>query len=232
DLTPVMLVVVAAARTARIHPSVVYWLLGVVCWYGLYRAGVHPTLAGVAMGLLAPVTPRVHADLIDQDDLGDLSTVGAAFETTAMARSSVSVVEWLLHALHPWTSYVIIPLFALANAGVQISADSFSAALRSAITWGIIAGLVAGKPIGIWLASSGACRLGIADPPEGSTGRSLVGVGSAAGIGFTVALFVAELAFADAEMLAEAKLAILLASTISGLLAVAILATRGRLNRR
>lgn len=221
------LVAVVAARTARVHPSAVYWVLGALCWYGLYRAGVHPTLAGVAMGLLAPVTPRVTADLIDQDELGDLSTVEAALQTTELARSSVSVVEWLLHALHPWTSFVIIPLFALANAGVEISSDSFSAALRSPITWGIIAGLVAGKPIGIWLASRGAIRARLADQPEGATNRSLLGVGSAAGIGFTVALFVAELAFTDADMLAEAKLAILLASTISGLLAVAILAFRG-----
>ena len=223
-----MLIAAVAMRAAGVHQSAPYWLVGVACWYMTYRAGVHPTLAGVAMGLLAPVTPWRAAELVDRDDLGDLGSVAAARESTALARSTVSVVEWLQYALHPWTSYVIVPLFALANAGVEVSADGLGEALRSPIAWGIIAGLAVGKPLGIWLASRISIRAGVADAPAGTTNRLLVGVGSAAGIGFTVALFVAELAFDDPARLDQAKLAILVASVLSGVAAVVILAARRR----
>jgi NhaA family Na+:H+ antiporter len=108
----------------------VYLVLGAFVWFAMHDAGVHPTLAGVAMGLLAPSTPRLRQELIDIDELTDLSDADAARTTSELARGSVSVVEWLQHGLHPWTSYLIVPLFALANAGIPLSGDI----VREAVT--------------------------------------------------------------------------------------------------
>jgi len=143
----------------------------------------------------------------------------------------VERIPQLEHRLHPWSSYVIVPLFALANAGIEVSGHSMRVAFGSVIFWGIAAGLVLGKPIGVLLASRLATRSGSADLPEGTTGRQLLGAGNAAGIGFTVALFIAELAFVDdgvvnEEHLADAKIAILLASVLSGVLAFGVLRRR------
>jgi len=206
-----------------VHHTAVFAVIGAAVWVALHEAGVHPTIAGVVMGLLAPVTPRITPELIDVEELNDLTTVEHARRSAGEARDSVSTVEWLEHVLHPWTSYVIVPIFALANTGVEVSSHSLRVAASSPITWGIIAGLLAGKPLGILLATRLATRSGMADRPEGSTPRSLLGTGHAAGIGFTVALFVAELAFTTDEEIADAKVAILVASVVSGLLAYFVL---------
>jgi Na+:H+ antiporter, NhaA family len=197
---------------------VVFVALGVVAWYGLHQAGVHPTIAGVAMGLLAPVTPR--------------HRTGAGEPTNADDAGEETVVEWLEHVLHPWSSFAIVPIFALANAGIHVTGASLRAAWGSAITWGIIAGLLLGKPIGVLLATRATVRARLADAPAGTTGRQLLGAGNAAGIGFTVALFIAELAFRDgngvvnAEEVADAKMAILAASVVSGVVAFLVLRQR------
>jgi NhaA family Na+:H+ antiporter len=215
-----------------VYQTIVYVMLGTFVWFALHEAGVHPTLAGVAMGLLAPVTARVDPELVDADELADLSTVEHARATQSVARSSVSTVEWLEHVLHPWTSFIIVPVFALANAGVEVSTDSLRDALKSPIMWGIIVGLVIGKPLGVVLASTLAVRSGRADSPEGTTPRHVLGAGNAAGIGFTVALFIAELAFTNDDgtpnerHITDAKMAILLASVVSGLVAWAVLRQR------
>ena len=219
-----------------VHQLLVYVVLGTTVWFALHEAGVHPTLAGVAMGLLAPVTPRVAPEFVDADELADISSVEAARHTADMARSSVSTVEWLEHVLHPWSSYLIVPLFALANAGVVVSGDSLRTAFGSAIFWGIAVGLIVGKPLGVMVASKLAVRSGRADTPEGTTTRQLLGAGNAAGIGFTVALFIAELAFTDDSgavdelQVADAKMAILLASVVSGALAWLVLRQRSRVD--
>jgi NhaA family Na+:H+ antiporter len=188
---------------------------------------VHPTLAGVLMGLLAPARPHTPPELVDAEELADLSTVEHARSTVQLARRSVSTVEWLEHVLHPWTSYLIVPLFALANSGIEVSVDRLTSALDSPVTWGVFVGLVLGKPIGVLLATSLARRGGIAEPPDGTTTTQLLGVGNAAGIGFTVAIFIAELAFTSADTQADAKMAILAASVLSGVLAFGVL-RRGR----
>ncbi len=158
--------VVLAAKVG-VQRHFVYVVIGVVMWFALHEAGVHATLAGVVMGLLAPVTPRIPAEFVDAEELLDLSTVEAARTTSDLARASVSVVEWLQHILHPWTSYLIVPVFALANAGIKIDGDSVSAAVKSPITWGIVAGLVIGKPLGIVVTSRLAVRAGITDRARG-----------------------------------------------------------------
>ena len=166
-----------------VHNLIVYVVLGTTLWLALHEGGVHPTLAGVAMGLLAPVTPRIAPEYVDAEELADLSSADAAHRTADLARSSVSTVEWLEHVLHPWTSYVIVPLFALANAGVVVSTDSLRTAFSSAIFWGIAAGLVLGKPLGVLIAAKVAVRSGRADRPDGTTTRQLLGAGNAAGLG-------------------------------------------------
>jgi Na+:H+ antiporter, NhaA family len=203
-------------------------VIGVAMWISLFEAGVHPTLAGVALGLLAPVVPLWTPEQVDVDELNDLSDVVHARATTHIARGSVSVVEWLEHQLHPWSSYLIVPLFALANAGIELSGSQIRAALGSTIAWGVLIGLVVGKPLGVVVGSRLAMRSGVAEPPAGANGRHLLGIGNAAGIGFTVALFITELAFDDEASQADAKLAILVASVVAALAALAVLGRRQR----
>jgi NhaA family Na+:H+ antiporter len=222
------LVVLLAARYVGVSAIGAYVAIGGAMWFALHEAGVHPTLAGVVCGLLTPVRPRVIADLVDVEELTDLSSVEHARATMQIARDSLSTVEWLEHHLHPWTSYLIVPVFALANAGIEVSSDSLRSAFSSPIMWGVLIGLLVGKPLGVMLAVRLAMRSGAADAPEGTTGRQVFGAGQAAGIGFTVAIFIAELAFKDPDQQSDAKMAILVASLISGLLAFAVLRTRGR----
>ena len=208
-----------------------YVVLGVGVWVSIHEGGVHATIAGVVLGILAPTRPFRQPDMVDADVLTDLSTVERAHETVVQARESVSLVEWLEHQIHPWSSYVIVPVFALANAGVVISRDSVDAAVSSPITHGIILGLVVGKLVGISLFAWLACRLGIASMPRDARMPHIIGVAALAGIGFTVSLFVAELAFgADGSLTDQAKLGILTASAVAAALgcALLLLATRGR----
>ncbi len=213
-------------RRAGGHTTWIYVVLGTVVWYSLHLAGVHPTIAGVAMGLLAPSTPRLDIDLVDEEEMLDLSDAGHARTTTELARGSVSIVEFLQHVLHPWTSIIIVPIFALANSGIPLSVDSLHAAARSPITWGVFAGLLAGKPLGVVVASRVAVRARIADNPDGAAPRQMIGIGAAAGIGFTVALFITELAFTDPTDQSNAKLAILAASVLAATASTVILTRR------
>lgn len=221
-------VVTVAVTRLEVYSTWVYVVIGGFVWFSLHEAGVHPTIAGVVMGLLAPSTPRLQPELIDSDELADISDADAARTTSELARGSVSVVEWLQHVLHPWTSYVIVPIFALANSGIAISGDGLRDAASSPITWGVFFGLLAGKPLGVVLATRAAIRAGLADSPDGSVPRQIVGIGAAAGIGFTVALFIAELALTDPVDQSNAKLAILVASVLAAAASSAILTTGSR----
>ena len=124
-------------------------------------------------------------------------------------------MEWLEARLHPWTSSVIIPVFAFANAGVSVDTGALRDAAGSRVAWGIVVGLVLGKPIGITLASWLAVRSGLAMKPEDLTWRDVVAVASLGGIGFTVSIFIAGLAFTEPAMVAEAKVAILAATLLA-----------------
>ena len=219
-----LLVCTRVARQFDVQAPWVYVALGVVVWFALHEAGVHPTLVGVAMGLLAPATARLSPELVDAEELADVSSLEAVFVTTEIARSSVSVVEWLQHALHPWTSYVIVPLFAFANSGIVISASGVGDAFQSRVFWGVFVGLVAGKPIGVFLAPSVVQRFGLAEAVASSAQQRL-GIGAAAGIGFTVALFITELALTEVQLRSHSKLAILLASAVAACLSLVLLKT-------
>jgi Na+:H+ antiporter, NhaA family len=200
-------------------------LLGVALWVAVYESGVHPTIAGVVMGLLAPATPALTREIVRSrtDELVDVFSPAAAHETTRIARQAVSQLEWLEHQLHGWSSLLIVPVFALANAGVELTADSLDAASTSTITLGVVAGLVVGKTVGIAGATWGAVRLGWADLPSGATWRQLLGVAALGGIGFTVSLFIAAFAFEDPVRVDEAKIGVLAASVLATLLASVLL---------
>ncbi len=179
--------------------------VGLALWLAVYESGVHATIAGVAMGLLLPARPRP----------GDAASIEA----------SVSDCDRAIDALHPWTSYVIVPLFALANAGIELSGESLTQ--PSAVLVGVVVGLVVGKLIGVTAFSWLAVRLRLARLPDGVGWSHIVGVGALAGIGFTISLFVAGLAFTG-DSLADAKTGILAASLISSILGASLLVRAAR----
>ena len=216
---------VVVARRLGVQSVLLYVAVGVAIWLGLYQGGVHPTLAGVVMGLLTPSIVRKQTDLVDIEELSDASASVDLGSPSSKAEKSVSVVEWLQHVLHPWTSFLIVPIFALANSGIHISLNGLRDAAGSAVTWGVFFGLMLGKPLGVVIATRAAVRSGISDLPEGSTTRQIMGVGMASGIGFTVAIFITKLALTDPIQQENAKLAILLASVVAAGLAMLLLKT-------
>ena len=208
-----MLFVVVLKRVG-VRSTPLFVVLGIGLWLALREAGINPTLAGVAMGLLAPVVPAMPEQVLAtvRHELADVSSVNAARETARLARESVSVVEWLEHALHPWASLVVVPVFALANVGIVVGSDLIDATSTSPVALGVLLGKLVGKPLGIAAFTFAACRLGLGALPEGVSWRQIVGIGAVAGIGFTVSLFFVDLSFADPDLQQEAKLAVLVGS--------------------
>ena len=196
-----------------------YTVVGAALWLVTYASGVHATIAGVVLGLLTPATSPVPASVARQwaADLQDDPTAKDLQAMTRIARHAVSPAERIAHALHPWTSFVIVPVFALANAGVVIKADSFDAPGATAVSAGVIVGLVIGKTLGIAGAAWLAARSGLGRLPEGATWPMMVAIAAVGGIGFTVSLFIAELAFAAGPLQDAAKLGVLAGSTLAAL---------------
>jgi NhaA family Na+:H+ antiporter len=200
----IALVLIAVLKKARVSSLLVYCLVSFTLWFSLYKTGIHPTLAGVILGLMTPNIPRKESGLEDSED------------------GTVSVIEWLEHKFHPISTFFVVPIFAFANTGVVITNASIKGASQSLIAWGIFFGLVIGKPLGILLVSIVAKRSKLADYPESSTNSSILATGSAAGIGFTVAIFIANLAFDDAQTQDIAVLAVIVASVASALLSITL----------
>ena len=209
----------------------VFWLLAIGIWFATLQSGVHPTVAGLAIGLLKGAYPPRRASLEEATGLTRAFREQPSFElaqaATRRINFSLSPNERLQHLLHPWTSYVIVPLFALANAGIDISPAALGDAFTTSVTWGVIVGLVAGKLIGIlagtWLATrswTGGQRLPVGWP-------SLVPAAAVAGIGFTVSLLIANLAYSG-PMLEHAKVGILTASVLAAALGTALFQILGR----
>ena len=188
----------------------------------MFRSGVHTTIAGVAMGLMAPARPLLDRTVMPPIELVRMDAADLR-DAKFRLNESVSVASRLEHLLHPVTGFVIIPVFALANAGVEISGETLSNALTSDVTLGIVFGLVVGKIIGVSLFSLVALRLGLAVLPAGTTRRHIVGISAIAGIGFTVSLFVTGLAFDAGTLQDEAKVGILAASIAAAAIGVLIL---------
>jgi Na+:H+ antiporter, NhaA family len=210
-------------RTAGVRTALLYLGPGIAIWAGLLVAGIHPTIAGVMIGLLTPVRPwfgpsgfaettQAQLEQLPANDRDALLTSLARINQAR--REAVSPAERLVHALHPWVAFVVMPIFALANAGVVLGGARVSGDHLWLLV-GIVAGLAIGKPMGIAAASLGASRLGLAARPDDISRRGVLLVGLVGGIGFTMSLFIAQLAFPPGPMLDTAKLAILVGSGVA-----------------
>jgi len=218
------LIAVWVLQKIRVWAIPVYAVLGIFIWYATLESGVHATIAGVALGLLTPARPLLGQRDAQQivDALPSDANVAEVRHASFLAQESVPLTERLEELLHPFTAFMIIPIFALANAGIVLSGDTISDAAASNVTLGIIVGLVIGKPLGIALFTWVATRFGFA-LPEGVNWPQFVGMGLAAGIGFTVSIFVGNLAFEDSAITELAKIGILVASLIAAIGALVLL---------
>jgi NhaA family Na+:H+ antiporter len=201
-LAAITVAVIYLLNKFGVRSTFVYIIFGITLWYCMYKSGVHPTLAGVVLGLMTPNILKVNSKLHDTED------------------NQVSVIEWLEERVHPWSSFIIVPLFAFANTGVVITNDSINDAINSPIAWGIFAGLVIGKPIGVLASVFIARKINLGQYPQGAKNVDILATGSAAGIGFTVAIFIANLAFSDQVTQDLAILAVIIASLVSAVLSV------------
>ena len=227
-----VLLVLMLANLFGIRAPIIYAALGVLVWLAFLRSGVHATIAGVLIAFTIPARNRIDAPTF----LGRAHGILGHFESSTAApsrtltdevqQSAVIELEELCeqvqaplqkieHSLHGWVALLIMPVFALANAGVALSLESLGGE-TSWVVLGIVLGLVLGKPIGLVGASWLAVRMGLADLPQGAHWRHMLGVGVLAGIGFTMSLFIASLGFTDPDVLATAKISILLGSLIAG----------------
>jgi NhaA family Na+:H+ antiporter len=193
--------------------------VGAGLWFAFLKSGVHPTVAGVLLGLITPAHPLIGRGIL-VDVVSDLyARLRGIQRGTPQAMPQIaSPTERLEHALHPWVAFVIMPVFALANAGVKVQAQ----ALMTPIALAVTAGLVLGKPLGIALFSYASVRMGWARLPEGIDGKMMLGAGFLGGIGLTMSLFIAGLAL-EGALLEEAKIGILAGSTISATLGCLLL---------
>ena len=213
-------------KAVKIWYMPIYVILGFILWYAIFESGVHATIAGVIMGLLAPARPLLDTD--DEVEIFKIQKIDEV-ETQSLRRlafqikETVPVTERLENLLHPLTGFIILPLFALANAGVVVSAESIGDAFSSGVTQGIAIGLVVGKIVGVTVFTLLAVKMGLCVLPLGTTPRHIMGIASLSGIGFTVSMFVTGLAFDDATLQDEAKVGILFASLIAALIGTFIL---------
>ncbi len=231
------MVVTYIAQRVGIRAVAFYAVVAVLSWFFLLESGVHATLAGVAFGLLTPARPMYTDEeyqrragwILSRYDMESRSPRGVervdhdAVELSRVARESVSPLSRLEEALHPWSSFLIVPVFALANAGVRFTEIDVWEAVTSPVALGVSVGLVAGKIFGVGIATWIAVRFRIGMLPRHTTWSHIWGVGSLAGIGFTVSLFVTGLAFSDALLTDQAKIGIFIGSTIAGITGYLIL---------
>jgi Na+:H+ antiporter, NhaA family len=237
------LAVIFALRRGDVQSLAPYLAVGALAWLALLESGVHATLIGVALGLLTPAWPLRSPRLFPPEARRVANRVEAAYydrvltraefaeneqtiaEIARLAMFSTSPLERLERALSPWVAYVVVPVFALANAGVALTGDALGGVVSEPVTAGVMLGLVVGKTVGVLGATALAVRLGIGRLPGGTTWRHMLGLATAAGVGFTVALFVASLSFDTAAATDAAKVGILTGSTVSGVLGYLLLRT-------
>jgi NhaA family Na+:H+ antiporter len=233
-----LLGVIVAMNRGGVLSMNLYFLVGALIWVAVLKSGIHATITGVALGLLAPASPyftkqtfaesadrlvgRFRAAMTKGDENTAEMVLGQIEELTLGVEAPLERLERLIQ---PWTSYAVMPLFALANAGIGLSGEVLRDAVSSPVTQGVIFGLVVGKTVGVVSFSWLAVRLGISSLPKGVTWAQMIGLGLAAGIGFTVSLFITDLAFAGGDLVSNAKIGILSASILSGLAAYACLRT-------
>ena len=218
------LILVFILKKLGIEFRLAYVLAGLALWLSLYKTGIHPTIAGVILGLLTPASPLIQQKYIDQEELTNLETIDHVKESQKIVKGSISTVEWLEHSIHPWSSYLIVPLFAFSNSGIVISSSSIQGALNASLFWAIFIGLVIGKPLGIFISALAIKKFDIGDLPTGASLKEILATGMAAGIGFTVAIFISKLAFQDSAQQEQAIFAVLCASIIAGILSFVLFA--------
>jgi len=242
-----LLMVLLLFNRAGIRRPLPYAVVGVLLWIAVHASGVHATLAGILLAMTIPARPAhspaqfgqrldelqaaFRTDRNDTESSDDpLSNDRMASIAEAVERSAAAVqspLQRVEHALTPWVTFVIIPIFALANAGIDLGAIDWTQARGSDVTVGVFAGLVAGKFIGVSLFSWIAVRLGWARLPTGVEWKHLLGAAWLAGIGFTMSLFIAQLAFASPNLVEQAKLGILLGSALSAVIGLIWLYSAG-----
>ena len=234
-------VVIVALQRIHVRASLVYVALGVGMWLAVREAGVSPTLAGVALGFLTPAVPFQRPRAVSDEahrvadaTLDDPPTPDADapewLRLAGLSREAVSPLARVEAALHPWTSYAVVPLFALANAGVVLGATALNGSVERRVALGILVGRLVGKPLGIVLACGLATRIGAARHP--SAGRlPLLGLGMAAAVPFTVSLFIAELAL-PGRLLDAAKLGIFASAILAGVAGFLLLRSQRRSRAR
>jgi NhaA family Na+:H+ antiporter len=225
-----VLVFLVGMNALGVRRLAAYMIPGVVLWFAVYQTGIHPTIAGVLLALTIPARTRLDGPSYVQRAGAQLREVAARirnetgieerhaalWELEDITQGAQAPMLRLEHGLHPWVAFVIVPLFALANAGIRFPED-VGAALSQPVVIGVVVGLVLGKQLGISAAAWLAVRSGFASLPAGVAWRHMYGAAWLGGIGFTMSLFVAELAFPDPALEDAAKLGILLASVIAGL---------------
>jgi Na+:H+ antiporter, NhaA family len=240
----VMLLILIGFNAIGVRRLWPYLLVGVVFWYFVHESGIHATVAGVVLAFTIPTHTRINAvefscearallNQFDRTETGDLlvlTSKGQQETLFALEHASEGVTAPILrleHALHNFSAFVVMPLFAFANAGVRIGGPI----KHAEIAFGVLAGLIIGKPLGISAGAFAAVKSGIAKLPDGICWRSLLGYAWLAGIGFTMSLFIAMLAFDEAVPVDAAKLGILGGSLLAGIIAAIILKTTGREER-
>ena len=218
-----------------IRPGLLWTIPPLILWAGIYQLGVHPTIAGVIVGLMTPVRSWFGRDRFlevaraalddfqhraNSDDYGDDDLVEPLNMLAQARREALSPAKRLENVLHPWVAFLIMPVFALANAGVNLAGINFGDVGAVAVLSGVVIGLFAGKTLGIFGFSWLAVRVGLGILPQGVTWRGLVVVGATGGIGFTMAIFIAELAYSGAQLLVVAKLGVIIATILAGVAAL------------
>ncbi len=231
-LAVLFLVAIFVSTRLNIRHTGLYMALTAGVWVGMMISGVHATLTGILAAIMVPATARIDpeefihleylhlrrlrfSDLSRTSMLTDEVQVESLTEMSVTVRDMEPVLVWLEHALLPYVTFFVIPIFALSNAGIRLEGNILEA-VASPVTVGVIAGLLIGKQLGVTLFTWIAVRLRLADLPEGVTWGQVYGVSWLTSIGFTMSLFVTELAFVDEHLIANAKLGILLASLIAG----------------
>ena len=241
-----LLAICFMANRIGIRSFAFYVPVGMLAWLFLFESGVHATLAGVALGFLTPARAMYSDDAYRQRAVRILDAHAAeaaapegeeridfrAIEMSEVSRESVPPLHRIESKLLPWSSFIVVPLFALANAGVRFAGVDLLEAATHPVALGVGVGLFVGKVVGISLFAWMAVRLGIAQLPRLTQWRHIIGLAAVAGIGFTVALFVADLAFASRELLDLAKTGIFLGSTVAGMVGYLVLRTIAHIPHR
>ena len=219
-----LLAFIVVLRALHVHWWPAFVVPGIAVWFAVHDAGASPTIAAVVLAFMVPVSPRAEHDVVQdwQLDIGDELTAEDVQVLHGFTKSAVSTADRAIHSLHPTVSFVIVPLFALANAGVTLDGNVLSSIDAERVAAGTALGLVVGKLVGIALAGAIAIKIGVARLPRDATWPQFLAVAALGGIGFTVSLFITNLAFTDPTLVAASKLAILVASAIAAALGTAI----------